>query len=420
MITTHHLQSSIEKYALPFQRMDDLNPLIQRASKAKFVLLGEASHGTSEYYTTRTEITKQLIEKFDFSFIAVEGDWPSCYEVNHYIKGYTSEYKDAKEVLKAFHRWPSWMWANEEVLELVEWLRAYNQRSKKKVGFYGLDVYSLWESMEAIVQHLRNIQSPYLDKAIRAFECFEPFSRRGEQYGVSAVFYGKDCMDEVIDLLNAIQWDRNMYKDDEADLNLLVNALVTTNAEHYYHTMITDDNESWNIRDRHMVEVLGLVADFYGKEAKGVVWEHNTHIGDARFTDMATEGLVNVGQLTREKYERENIYAVGFGAYKGTVIAATKWGEPYKVMPVLEAVSDSWEYYLHLAGSENKILLFDEQNKEEFQPAIGHRAIGVVYHPHLEHLGNYVPSQISDRYDAFIYFDDSHALRPLFVESKMV
>jgi erythromycin esterase-like protein len=306
------------------------------------------------------------------------------------------------------------MWANEEVLEIIDWLKRYNETQEVKIGFYGLDVYSLWESMEAIIQYLEQIQSPDLDKAKRAFECFEPFHRKAEQYGVSAALYGESCMDEVLDLLRTMSANRKMYENDiEASLNLLVNSLVAANAEYYYHTMITDDNESWNIRDRHMVQALQHISEFYGEAAKGIVWEHNTHIGDARATDMASQGLVNVGQLTREKYGEENVYAIGFGTYKGTVIASTKWGDPHEVMKVPEAKRGSWEYYLHKAGEGNKILLFNEQNKGEFSERIGHRAIGVIYHPEYEHLGNYVPTYISDRYNAFIYHEITKALQPI-------
>lgn len=416
MITYGQLTESIAKHSIPFSNASDLQPLIQEASKAKFVLLGEASHGTSEYYTLRAELTKKLIVDQGFTFIAVEGDWPACYEVNRYVKGLTSEYKSAKDVLnKSFQRWPSWMWANEEIVELVEWLRTYNETvSGKKIGFYGIDVYSLWDSMEAIVEYLQNTNSPNLQKALNAIECFEPFQRKPEQYGISAAFYGEDCMSEIMELLTAIGQKRPTYPNDpEATLNLKVNAIAASNAEHYYHTMVTNDNESWNIRDRHMVEALHYISEYYGAKEKGIVWEHNTHIGDARATDMASEGLVNVGQLTREQYGMENIFAIGFGSYEGTVIAAKKWGSKGYVMTVPKGAQGSWEEAVHQAGSFNKYLIFTEENKDLFRDDIGHRAIGVVYHPEYEHHGNYVPTRLSERYDAFIHIEKTTALRPL-------
>lgn len=415
MLKTSQLIEQIKKYAVPFSNTSELSPLIQKASSACYVLLGEASHGTSEFYTIRAEITKQLISEHNFSFIAVEGDWPACYEVNRYIKGLTNEYKSAEDVLRSsFNRWPSWMWANEEMIDLIEWLRDYNHtQTGKKIGFYGLDVYSLWESMEAIVDYLTRNKSPDLEKALRAIECFDPYNRKPENYGISAAFYGENCMDEILELLRTIQENKQKYNDSESALNMNINAIVASNAEFYYHTMVTNDNESWNIRDRHMVEALQHIGDFYGQTAKGVVWEHNTHIGDARATDMAREGMVNVGQLTREKYGTDNVYAIGFGTYEGTVVAADKWGNPPEVMKVPSGARGSWEEVLHNANFSNLYLLFTDENKKMFSEVIGHRAIGVVYHPDYEHFGNYVPSRISSRYNAFIHVDKTKALSPL-------
>jgi erythromycin esterase-like protein len=416
MIKTNQFIDLISKHAIRFTDINDLQPLINKASTAKYVLLGEASHGTSEYYSIRTEMTKKLIIEHGFSFIAVEGDWPACYEVNRYIKGMTSEYSSAVEVLKkSFNRWPSWMWANQEMVELIEWLRSYNEKLEgNKVGFYGLDVYSLWESMEAIVDYLEKIKSPNLAKALNAIECFEPFQRKPEQYGISAAFYGEDCMSEILELLQTIQHNKKTYDEDpEASLSLKINAIAASNAEHYYHTMVTNHNESWNIRDRHMTEVLHYIGNHYGTDVKGIVWEHNTHIGDARATDMASEGMVNVGQLTREQYGEKDIYAIGFGTYKGTVIAADKWGAKAEVMSIPNGAPGSWEEVVHKAGAFNKYFMFTEENKNYFNEILGHRAIGVVYHPQYEHHGNYVPSRISDRYDGFIHVEETKALTPL-------
>lgn len=416
LLKTDQLVDHINKYAVSFSSATELNPLIKEASHAKYVLLGEASHGTSEFYTIRTNLTKQLIREHSFSFVAVEGDWPACYEVNRYIKGMAPEYSSAEDVLqKSFNRWPSWMWANQEIVELIDWLYAYNQtQTGKKIGFYGLDVYSLWESMEAIVNYLEKIKSPDLEKALQAIECFDPYERKPEKYGISAAFYGEDCMNEVLELLKTITENKKMdHSDPESTLNMNINAIVASNAEHYYHTMITNDNESWNIRDRHMVEALHHIGDYYGPTAKGIIWEHNTHIGDARATDMASEGMVNVGQLTREKYGQQNIYAIGMGTYHGTVIAATKWGVQPEVMSVPNGAKGSWEESIHNASASNQYLMFTEENKDLFRSVVGHRAIGVVYHPEYEHHGNYVPSRLSERYDAFIHVEKTTALLPL-------
>jgi erythromycin esterase-like protein len=416
MFNKQQLVDDIRKYAIKFSDATDLRPLVEQASNAKYVLLGEASHGTSEYYAIRTDITKQLIENHDFNFIAVEGDWPACYEVNRYIKGVAPEYKSAEDVLKkSFNRWPSWMWANHEIVELVEWLYNYNQNQfDKKIGFYGLDVYSLWESMESIIGYLKKNKSPNLEKALNAIECFDPYNRKPEMYGISAAFHGEDCLNEVIELLHTIHKTIEIDSTDpESNLSAKINSIVVANSEHYYHTMVTNDNESWNIRDEHMVEALEDISDFYGAMAKGIVWEHNTHIGDARATDMANENMVNVGQLTRERYGKDQVFAIGFGTYQGSVIASNKWGGRVEVMPVPEGGDGSWEEAIHLASPRNQYLIFTEENKNNFRKVIGHRAIGVVYNPNYEHYGNYVPSMLSERYDAFIHVDETTALKPL-------
>ncbi|WP_035177475.1 erythromycin esterase family protein [Alkalihalobacterium bogoriense] len=410
----------IKDNAIRFDSIDDLQPMLEKASEAQFVLLGEATHGTSEFYRLRTEISKWLIEKKGFQFIAVEGDWPACYEANRYIKGYSSV-DNARDALQQFNRWPTWMWANEEVAELLTWLRSYNDSIQKaKVGFYGIDIYSLWESMQAVVQHLEEIGSPVAADARKAFHCFEPFHREPQLYGVSASLYGEDCLEELLQLLDELQKAKhNFPKDNEATLNLQVNSIVADNAEHYYRAMVTNDNESWNIRDRHMVQALDEILTFYRK-GKGIIWEHNTHIGDARATDMVADGMVNVGQLARERYGRENVYSIGFGTYEGTVIAADRWGEPMKVMAVPKASPHSWEAYLHEAGAFNKFIHFHDKNEALFSNTMGHRAIGVTYNPHYEQYGNYVPSQLSKRYDGFIHVEKTTALHPLVKSNTML
>ncbi|KAB7665914.1 erythromycin esterase family protein [Bacillus sp. B1-b2] len=413
---------NIQQYSRQIRKIEDLNDLILKASKAKYVLLGEATHGTSEFYTIRADISKKLIKEHGYSFIAVEGDWPSCYEVNQYVKGY-SNYTDAREVLSQFHRWPTWMWANEEITPLIEWIKEYNREKKEeeKVGFYGIDVYSLWESMEEIVRYLKNIHSPDLEKAMQAITCFHPYNKRPEQYGMSAAFLGESCREEVIQLLQSILSNRKLYTEQdntEAYLNLQINSLVSKNAEAYYEAMITDDSKSWNIRDHHMVETLEIISNLYGEKARGIVWEHNTHIGDARATSMEEEGLINVGQITREKFGEHNVYAIGFGTYTGTVIAAEKWGAPYRIMDIPAAQRNSWEEHLHRAGAYNKYITFTEENRHLFDRLIGHRAVGVIYEPALEHYGNYVPSKISRRYDGFIYVDQSNAVMPIPVKEE--
>ena len=421
---SHNLVEFIKKEAIPLKQIEDYNPLFDKMSEAKFVLLGESSHGTSEFYKIRAELSKKLIQENGYTYIAVEGDWPACQQINRYIKSYDSVHKNAEEALTAFGRWPTWMWANEELIDFVEWLKSYNQSipKDKQIGFYGVDVYSLWESMEEIITYLEKTNSPDLEIAKKAFACFEPFNRDPQLYGVSGSFYSEDCREEVVQLLTEITLKKKTYTSyyEEGKLNLEVNALVTANAENYYRTMVTNDTESWNIRDRHMVEVLNRINSYYGESAKGIVWEHNTHVGDARATDMAAEGMVNVGQLLREQIGDENVFIVGFGTHRGTVIAADKWGVNYERMLIPPAQEGSWEDLMHKAGPHDKLLIFNKNNKETFNQTIGHRAIGVVYNPLYEQYGNYVPSVMNERYDAFIYINTTNALQPLEVRRVLL
>ncbi|WP_078549827.1 erythromycin esterase family protein [Litchfieldia alkalitelluris] len=410
--------NDIKQEGIRFNSNEDLQRIVDEIGDRQYVLLGEASHGTSEFYTVRAELSKMLIEQKGFKVIAVEGDWPSCFEVNRYIKGYDHQQQSSEEVLlNGFNRWPTWMWANEEISQLVNWLRDYNQSNDNKVGLYGIDVYSLWESMGEVIQYLQKTNSPDVEVAKKAFGCFEPFNRREENYGVSASFLSEDCIDEVIDLLTTIRRNRHQYsQEEEASLNLEVNALVAANAERYYRAMVQDDTESWNVRDYHMADVIEKLVEYYGSNTKVIVWEHNTHIGDARYTDMKGEGLVNLGQIVREKYGENNVYSVGFGTHHGTVIAAKKWGDTPEVMTVPEGEFGSWEDLFHQVGAYNQILVFNEKNRCKFSTTIGHRAIGVVYRPEYEHLGNYVPSNLSYRYDAFIFINRTRALVPLKIQ----
>src|SRR5215212_8510293 len=309
----------------------DLNPLFVETAKdnIRYVLLGEASHGTSEFYNWRAEITKQLISKQKFSFIAVEGDWPDCYNVNRYVKGMSksegndtinSNSSSAYNVLFAFKRWPTWMWANREIVDLIEWLRKYNEKlpEEQKVGFYGLDVYSLWESMESVIKYLKKVDPDAIKTAVEAYRCFEPYEQSVEDYARATAFVPESCEDEVIDMLIDLRSKASQYKTDglgrrEEYFNAEQNAIIAKNAELYYRKMIQGGTATWNIRDTHMMDTLKRLMDFYdeggGKSAgnnnhgnspsKSIVWAHNTHVGDARQTDMVAAKMINIGQLVR-------------------------------------------------------------------------------------------------------------------------
>ena len=404
--------------AYPLEGPGDLDPLLDRIGDARCVLLGEASHGTSEYYSWRARISERLIREKGFSFVAVEGDWPECYEVNRYVRGLPGSAPGAREALGVLHRWPTWMWANEEVAELVEWLRRRNDGlpEEERVGFYGLDVYSLWESLEAVMEYLQREHPDAVETARRAYSCFEPYGGDAQRYARATAFVPTNCEDEVVGMLSELVRGAAEHPDDdggEAHFAAEQNALVARNAEAYYRAMILGGASSWNVRDRHMAETLGRLLDHHGPDAKAVVWEHNTHVGDARYTDMAQSGLVNVGQLARERWGERDVVIVGFGSHRGTVIAGGAWGAPMERMPVPPAREGSWEDILHRAGEGDRLLVFSGPEAGEMTEERGHRAIGVVYDPGYERYGNYVPTVLPRRYDAFAFLEETEALRPL-------
>ena len=393
----------------------DLDALLNDIGDRPVVMLGEASHGTHEYYTWRAAISKRLIAEKGFSFIAVEGDWPDCYRINRYIKGYSDAGKDISEVLHHFDRWPTWMWANWEVAALAEWMREYNAPLSpvKKTGFFGLDVYSLWDSMYAMVNYLEKEDPQAALTVKKAIRCFEPF-RENEQAYARYSMTELSCRDKVLDLLKEIRLKAQFLDGDrEAGFNTEQNAVIAVNAEKYYRSMMNFDNASWNVRDTHMMETLDRLLQFHGNHSKAIVWEHNTHIGDARATDMARAGMINIGQLAREKYGEENVYLLGFGSYAGSVIAGEEWGAPMKEMEVPPGREGSLEEYLHNKGRDNGYLLFNHETDATFAEKLPHRAIGVVYEPAREKYGNYVPSIMNERYNAFVFIDRSRALHPI-------
>ncbi|MCF6405347.1 erythromycin esterase family protein [Chitinophaga filiformis] len=395
--------------------MKSLDPLLKDIDERRIVMLGEASHGTHEYYTWRTAISKRLIQEKGFRFIAVEGDWPDCYRINRYVKGYEDAGADISSILQTFDRWPTWMWANWEVAALADWLKEYNRKLplERRVGFYGLDVYSLWDSMSTIMHYLEKEDQQTAASVKKAIACFEPFNEDEHLYARSSLA-DHNCRDEVLNMLREVRLKAQFLDGDmEAGFNTEQNALIAVNAERYYRSMIGFSNESWNIRDGHMMETLERLLEFHGILSKGIIWEHNTHIGDARATDMTGAGMVNIGQLAREEYGKEHVYLAGFASYKGTVIAGSEWGAPMQKMVVPEARAESIEAVLHDEYGTNCYKLFSDKREEVFATRIGHRAIGVVYHPGAERRGNYVPSVLPERYDALIFLDETQALHPL-------
>lgn len=411
---------SLTEQAAPLAKSEDLNPLLALSEDKKLVLLGEASHGTSEYYLWRKKISRRLIKEKDFSFIVVEGDWPSCFAVNLYVLGLSDDTGETKRLLREnYRRWPRWMWANEDVVKLVDWLKEYNAELplKDRIGFYGMDVYSMEESAKAVIRYLHGLDGDYFREIADKYNTLAQFDYDGFGYARAAHMRGIDAREEVKEVLAVLEDNSSdlIEKDRFAYFNAKMNALAVKNAEKYYRTAVLGGAEGWNNRVKHMKEVVNRLLEFHGENAQGIVWAHNTHVGDARATAMRARGQINIGQLSREKFGLENVLITGFGTYQGTVLAGREWGSPLEEMTVPLAREGSIERILSEVGYEDFILVFDEasREKEHLLKPMGHRAIGVTYDPDMEHLGNYVPTILPLRYDAFLFFEETRALTPL-------
>jgi erythromycin esterase-like protein len=407
-------RAEVAALASPLKDPDDLDGLLGRVGDARVVMLGEASHGTHEYYTWRAAITARLIDEKGFSFVAVEGDWPDCARVDRSVRCFPDAPPDPQAALRAFERWPTWMWANDEVVDFCRWLRDRNVGldAPDRAGFYGLDVYSLWESLREILTYLRENDPAQVPAALAAYRCFEPYVESGQRYALATRFVPTSCEPEVLDLLVGLR--QRAAADGEGPFGAWQNAEVVAGAERYYRTMMRGGRESWNVRDQHMDETLHRLLEHHGPTSKAVVWAHNTHVGDARATDMADVGEVNIGQLARERFGDDQVVLVGFGSHHGTVVAGEAWGAQMQVMAVPPARRHSLEDVLHAAAPPQAMFLFPPDDRPEvLTEELDHRAIGVVYHPDRERSGNYVPTVLGDRYDAFCWFDESKALHPL-------
>jgi putative phosphoribosyl transferase len=405
------LDEAVESGMIGVRNENDFDRLIESVKDARVVMLGEASHGTQEFYQIRSLISKRLIKDHGFKFIAVEGDWPDAYRLNKYIQ--KGEGGNAKAVLMHNHRWPTWMWTNDEIVKLAEWMRT------ERAGFYGLDVYSFFESIDEVVNYLKKNNLPLAQEIQRRYACLDPFEGDEISYARSLLKYPPGCENEV--LLNLQRLLELRVKDVAQDGDELFssqqNARIVANAETYYRAMLSGDASSWNVRDGHMMETLDRLLERAGEGAKAIVWAHNTHIGDYRATDMKEAGYINLGGLARQSYGEENVALVGFGTYQGEVLAGSGWGRPEEIMPLPAAHEESYEYHFHRAAQNHNLnqfyLLLENKTHTPFAHRLGHRAIGVVYDPRHERRGNYVPTELSKRYDAFVFVDQTHALKSL-------
>jgi erythromycin esterase-like protein/predicted phosphoribosyltransferase len=404
----------------------DYDPLVGRIGEARFALLGEASHGTHEFYCERAEITKRLITEKNFVAVAVEADWPDAYRLNRYVRG-ASDDVDAVEALADFRRFPTWMWRNKVVVEFIEWLRAYNDalpQGAEKVGFYGLDLYSLHASMKAVLRYLEKVDPEAAKKARERYSCFDHFGEDTQAYGLmTRLNLSKSCEEEVVNQLIELQRRAGQFArsggqiaDDEL-FYAEQNARLVKNAEAYYRSVFLEEVSSWNLRDRHMAETLDALVTHLGRKgrrAKLAVWEHNSHLGDARATEMGQRGELNVGQLTREKYGHEAVL-VGFTTHHGTVTAASDWGKPAERKRVRPALAGSYEALFHTTGRDRFLLIPNDSDAmaQQLSAPRLERAIGVIYRPETERQSHYFRARLTDQFDAVLHFDETRAVKPL-------
>ena len=426
--TTHTvLINAIRETAHPLTgATTDYDPLMNLIGDARFVLLGEASHGTHEFYQARAEITKRLITEKGFVAVAVEADWPDAYRVNRYVRGLNDD-PTARDALAGFKRFPIWMWRNTDVLDFIEWLRAHNTGlppDARKTGFYGLDLYSLHASIEAVISYLEKVDPEAAKRARYRYSCFEHFGEDTQAYGYAAGFnLSKSCEDEVVAQLIELQQHtadyakRDGWVAEDEFFFAEQNARLAKDAEEYYRTMFSGRVSSWNLRDRHMTETLdALVAhlDREGGGTKVVVWAHNSHVGDARATSMGSEGELNIGQLVRERHGRETVL-VGFSTHTGTVTAAPDWGAPLERKRVRPALPGSYEALFHQVGLSNFLLPSpnDSQAANALRGPRLERAIGVIYLPRTERVSHYFHARLPEQFDAVLHFDETRAVEPL-------
>lgn len=405
---------------------EDFDPIMARVGNARFVLIGEATHGTHEFYRIRAEITKRLIRSKGFTAVAIEGDWPDAYRVNRYVRGFEAD-PDASVALAGFKRFPQWMWRNADVLDFVGWLREHNDErpaNTPRVGFYGLDLYSLHASLEAVVSYLHIVDPEAARRAALRYGCFDRFGDDPQAYGYATTLgLSRSCEAEVVAQLVELrraagEYARRDGQIAEDDLFFAEqNARVVANAERYYRAMFGSRVSSWNLRDEHMSETLESLEQFLGRNGtppKVVVWAHNSHIGDARATEMGAGGELNVGQLTRQRHGHDAVL-IGFSTYSGTVTAASDWDQPAQRKVVRPALADSYEWLFHEAGPRNFLLNLGAPSEAAAglsRPRL-QRAIGVIYRPETERLSHYYHASLPRQFDVVLHYDTTRAVEPL-------
>jgi len=395
----------------------NIDSLLDRIGNSRVILIGEATHGTSEFYRMRAEITKQLIEKKGFQIIAIEGDWPDVAQIHRYISG--QQVRQSK--FKPFSRFPTWMWRNAEVVSFLEWLRNYNSQqieSNERVGYYGLDLYSLFCSIDAVLVYLDSVDASTAKVARERYSCLNPWQNDPADYGYAAIAGRyRSCEKEVVSMLKDMLEKLIDFQQPDAFeyFDAIQNSRVIANAELYYRTMYYGGAVSWNLRDRHMFETLQSLMSFRGGNSKAIVWAHNSHIGNASATEMITRGEFNIGQLCRDEFGA-NAYSIGFGTNEGIVAAASEWGGEMEFKKIRPSHAQSYERICHETGIKAFCLPLREpirdEVREELKGPLLNRAIGVIYRPETELQSHYSLSILPHQFDEYIWFDETNPVHP--------
>jgi len=395
-----------------------MQQLLDRVGDAKVVLLGEASHGTSEFYETRQEIAKALIEQKGFNFVCAEADWSDAEQINNYVKN-----RKLHDDWMPFSRFPQWMWKNEETLEFVEWLKNYNEKNNNQTGFFGLDLYGLENSIDLVINYLEKTDKELAKLARSRYACITPYMSDPSVYGKMVLNNQlQSCENEVLKILFDLLKNKNKLNHSPEFFFAYQNATVVVDAERYYKAMFYGSSESWNLRDFHMFSTLKSLLSYFGPESKAIVWAHNSHIGNAYATEMYARGEINIGHLCKEYYN-DFSYHIGFGTHTGTVAAAKNWGEKMEVMNVNESLKESYEYLCHKTNLGSFTLPLRKKDSDERlsdllkSPRL-ERAIGVIYRPDTERSSHYFRTVLNAQFDEYIFFDTTKAIKPIAYKTK--
>ncbi len=414
METSQHIKAA----AIPFDSAETLplDGLMQRIGGARVVLIGEASHGTSEFYRAREHITRALIQDKQFDFVAIEGDWPDAAHIDHYVRH--AEYSPSEWT--AFSRFPTWMWRNEEVRMFVDWLRVHNgnKQDADQVGFHGLDLYSMYTSIQEVLAYLETVDPAIAEDVRKRYQCLAPYRHEPVDYARASMAQGfRNCEADVLLVLKELHARQAAYLEDNPDqfLNLIQNARLVASAEEYYRTMLSGRHNAWNLRDSHMFETLEALLEHYGENSRGVVWAHNSHVGDSDATEMGERGEFNIGRLSRERFGGD-MYSIGFGTHTGTVAAASDWGGAMEIKQVQPGHEESYEEVCHRTGIPCFTLPLrngDPELREAVSQARLQRAIGVIYRPETERQSHYFYTRLPDQFDEYIWLDRTQAVTPI-------